>query len=161
MKAIIGILALIALQAPMKTCWAAEPLFSTSTGEVRRDDGTVWSISVTELERSARTSTLRIDHTGKLPSVGSSLFVACSVFKLARERGFRYVAQLEQSGTIQLGFLARIEDDPAKLGSAFAAPAVVRKYDAEFMAPICDAPVAPEPPTRLPPEGAAGTAGRK
>ncbi len=153
MNNIKGLLVLLFAMAPLVAAAAGEPLFSTSTGDMRRDDGTTWSITVTETERSARTSTLRIETAGRLPSVGSSLFIACSVLKLARERGFRYVAQLEQSGSIQLGFLERIEADPAKLGPAFASPAAPRKYDAEFMAPICDAPVAPEPPATPPAAG--------
>lgn len=126
---------------------APEASFSTTTGEVKRADGSTWSVTVTEVERAPRLSVLGIETTGRLPSVGSSLFIACSVLKLARERGFRYVAQKDEGGRIQLGFLDRIEDDPAKaLGPAFANLAPGRKYDAEFVAPICDAPQPPAPP---------------
>ena len=133
--------------------------FSATTGEIRREDGAIWSVTVTEVERAPRLSVLEIATTGRLPSVGSSLFVACSVLKLARERGFRFVAQKDEKGRIQLGFLDRIEDDAAKaLGPAFENLAPGRKYDAEFVAPICDAPQPPPPPADSPPARGAAPA---
>lgn len=67
------------------------------------------------------------------------MVVACSVLSLARERGFRYVAQLESSGVMKVGFLDKPEDDPAKVvGAEFNAVASSRKYDAEQFAAICD-----------------------
>lgn len=138
---------------------APEARFTTTTGEVKRADGSTWSVTVTEVERAPRLSVLGIETNGRLPSVGSSLFIACSVLRLARERGFRYVAQKDEGGRIQLGFLDRIEDDAAKtLGPAFANLAPGRKYDAEFVAPICDAPQPPAPPADAPPTKGAGPA---
>jgi hypothetical protein len=155
MKRLVRLLLSIALVYPLflqAAPGAPEARFSTTTGEVKRADGSTWSVTVTELERTPRQSVLGIETTGRLPSVGSSLFIACSVLKLARERGFRYVAQKDEGGRIQLGFLDRIEDDAAKaLGPAFANLAPGRKYDAEFVAPICDAPQPPAPPVEAPP----------
>ena len=117
----------------------AAPLYSNTTGELKRNDGTTWQVTVTETERAVRYSVLRITHEGRLPSVGSSFFIACSVLNLARERGFRYVAQLETSGMLKIGFLDRLDDDPVKVvGVEFTGLPAERKYDAEQFAPICD-----------------------
>jgi hypothetical protein len=114
-------------------------LTSNSTGDQKRTDGTTWKVTVTEIERQPRLSILRITHDGRLPSVGSSFFIACTVLSLARKRGFRFVAQLEDPGTMKIGFLDKLDDDPARmLGREFAGLPAGRKYDAEQFAPICD-----------------------
>ena len=130
--------ALLALGLACASAGAAS-LYSNTTGEQKRSDGTTWKVTVTETAREARYSILRITHEGRLPSVGSSFFIACSVLNLARERGFRYVAQLETSATLKIGFLTTLGDDPVKVvGAEFAGLQPERKYDAEQFAPICD-----------------------
>ena len=114
-------------------------LYANSTGEQRRSDGSTWKVTVIETKRADRYSVLRISHEGRLPSVGSSFFIACSVLNLARQRGVHFVAQLETSATLKVGFLDSLEDDPAKVvGADFANLPRERKYDAEQFAPICD-----------------------
>ena len=130
--------ALLALGLACASAGAAS-LYSNTTGEQKRSDGTTWKVTVTETAREARYSILRITHEGRLPSVGSSFFIACSVLNLARQRGFHFVAQLETSATLKVGFLDSLEDDPAKVvGADFANLPRERKYDAEQFAPICD-----------------------
>ena len=117
----------------------AAPPYSNTAGDQKRSDGTIWKVTVTEIERQRRHSVLGLTLGGRPPSVGGSMFIACSVLALARERGFRYVAQLESADALKIGFLDSLEDDPVKvIGSEFAGLAATRKYDAEFVAPICD-----------------------
>ena len=117
---------------------AAAPPFQTSSKEL--GDGKM-DIIVTEVERRPRTSVIDVKINARGSSVGSSMFIACSLRKLAQERGARYIAKLEEHpkpGQMLVGFLRDATDDPATLGAEFNG---VRRpegvLDLEQFAPLC------------------------
>ena len=69
------------------------------------------------------------------------MFIACSLRKLAQERGTRYIATIDEypkPGQMLVGFLRDTTDDPAMLGPEFKnvrRPADV--LDLEQFAPLC------------------------
>ena len=131
---LIIILVALVLGAPA----SGAPLFQTSSKEL--GDGKM-DIVVTEIERRPRTSVIDVTINTRGSSVGSSMFIVCSLRKLARERGTRHIAKIEEHpkpGQMLVGFLRDATDDPALLGPEFAS---VRRpegvLELEQFAPLC------------------------
>jgi hypothetical protein len=100
-----------------------------------------WTSLVKEVERRDRASVLEVKITTLGSSVGSSLFIACSVRELARQRGARHVVKLDdrpKRGQMLVGFLSGPDESPAAAGPEFEGlsgnDAVL---DVEQFAPIC------------------------
>jgi hypothetical protein len=68
---------------------------------------------------------IRINSVGS--SVGSSLFILCSIRQLAKLRGpYRYIVKLEEQpkrNQMLVGFLGDAEESPASAGPEFSRPA--------------------------------------
>jgi hypothetical protein len=126
--AVVWLLAVPALGAPFRTS-------SKELGPGKMD------IVVTEIERRPRTSVIDVQINTLGSSVGSSMFIACSLRKLAQERGTRYIAKIDEHpkpGQMLVGFLRDATDDPAMLDPEFKnvrGPEGV--LDLEQFAPVC------------------------
>jgi hypothetical protein len=75
---------------------------------------------------------IEITKIGWPQSVGGSIALGCMMVKLARERGWRYVAQTSDAGVKKVGGLEKMDDDPAKsLGGDFAGIDAKKNIDIE------------------------------
>ena len=118
----------------------ASPLFQASSKHL--GDGTM-DIVLTEIERRPRTSVIDVTIHARGSSVGGSMFIACSLRELARERGGRHIAILDgqpRPNQMLIGFLRDAGEDPSDLGAEFAN---VRRpqgiLDLDQLAPLCRA----------------------
>jgi len=82
-------------------------------------------IRVKEIERRERSSVIQIDIKSVGSSVGSSFFLLCSIRDLALARGgYRHVVKIEEypkPSQMLIGFLHKLDEDPASLGPEFRA----------------------------------------
>lgn len=96
-------------------------------------------IVLTETERLARTSIVKIQITAIGSSVGSSFFLLCSLRDLARQRGHsRYIVKAEEvprRNQMLVGFLNGPTEEPARLDPRLTGQPVI---DLDYFAPICD-----------------------
>jgi hypothetical protein len=115
-RTLLGVLVVIGVLGA--TAWPATP-FRTSSKELGPGK---MDIVVTEIDRRPRTSVIDVKINTLGSSVGSSMFIVCSLRKLAEERGTRYIAKIEEHpkpGQMLIGFLHDATDDPATLGPEF------------------------------------------
>ena len=95
-------------------------LFHAESGEQKMRDGSIWTLSIKEVERLPRVSVVEIISTGRLHAISSSMFTGCTIVALARERGWHYVAQTKKMTLMRIGSLEKLSDDPATvLGEEF------------------------------------------
>jgi hypothetical protein len=81
--------------------------------------------SCKEIERRERSSVIQIEIKSAGSSVGGSFFLLCSIRDLALERGgYRHIVKIEKypkPGQMLIGFLHKLDEDPASLGPEFRA----------------------------------------
>lgn len=128
----------VALAACDKTSTQAENQLFTANARAQGSQNV--DVIVTEVERNERTSIVDVQFNYG-PSVASSVFIACSFAKLAKLRGYRYTAQVEnfgEEGRYLIGFIPSPSKEAiAALGAEFEKYDVSQVIDNEMFEPIC------------------------
>ncbi len=102
-------------------------------------DGSVWTLSIKEVERLPRVSVIEIISTGRLHAISSSVFTGCTIVALAHERGWHYVAQTKKMTLMRIGSLEKLSDDPATvLGKEFIGVSAKTNMDIGRFVSSCD-----------------------
>lgn len=105
----------------------------------KRFGNSTMDIVLTETERLARTSILEVQIKAIGSSVGSSVFLHCSLRDLARQRGqSRYIVKVEdvpRRHQMLVGFLTSATEPPERLDPRLAG---LQAIDLERFSSICD-----------------------
>lgn len=122
----------------------AQPRGELFVSDSKRFGPSKMDIVVREIERRGRSSVIALEIKQIGSSVGSSMFIVCSLRDLARIRGTRHIAKVEQfpaDKQMLIGFLADEKEPAERSDPAFATVKVKDRtsvVELEQFSPICD-----------------------